>query len=78
MSAASEKRASSVFKLVVNAVRTDVTSTDFELRRESATFLAGLDARFAGNLPVEGEWQDGKFVLSESFISRVRQYFQPA
>lgn len=78
MSAASEKRASSVFKLVVNAVRTDVTSTDFELRRESAAFLAGMDARFAGNLPVQGEWQDGEFVLSEDFISQVRQYFQPA
>lgn len=78
MSAASEKRASSVFKLAVNAVRTDVTSTDFELRRESAAFLAGMDARFAGNLPVQGEWQDEKFVLSEEFISQVRQYFQPA
>ena len=78
MSAASEKRAASVFKLAVNAVRTDVTSTDFELRRESAAFLAGMDARFAGNLPVQGEWQDGSFVLSEAFLSRVRQYFQPA
>lgn len=77
MSAASDKRASGIFRLAVNAVRTDVTSTDFELRRQSADFLAQMQRQYAGNLPVEGTWDGKDFVLAEAFSDLLRQYFQP-
>lgn len=78
MSAASDKRASGIFKLAVNTVRTDVTSTDFELRRQSAAFLAQMQRQYAGNLPVEGTWEGKTFLLSKGFRDLLRQYFQPA
>lgn len=78
LSAISDKRASGIFKLAVNTAKTDVTSMDFELRRQSADFLAGLDRQIAGNLPVQGTPERSEFVLTDEFIGLVRQYFQPA
>lgn len=77
MGAASDKRASGIFKLAVNLVRTDLTSTDFELRRQSADFLSQMDREYAGNLPLQGEWDGKEFILADSFVELVRQYFQP-
>lgn len=77
MSAAAEKRASGIFKLAVNTVRTDVTSTDFELRRQSADFLSQMEREYAGNLPLQGVQEGAVFVLSDAFRDLVRQYFQP-
>lgn len=77
MGAAADKRASGVFKLAVNLVRTDLTSTDFELRRQSADFLSQMDREYAGNLPLAGQWEEKEFVLADSFVDLVRQYFQP-
>lgn len=76
--AGQESRASGLFKLAVNLVKTDITYADFEVRRESAAFLADMEHRqIAGNLPLEGEWENGEFVTSEGYHTLIRQYFQP-
>ncbi len=78
LDAAGEERSSSLFKLTVNLVDTDISYADYEPRRRAANFLSQLDAQVAGSLPVSGTWLgDGaSFELSESYVNLVRQYFQ--
>ncbi len=78
LDAAGEERSSSLFKLTVNLVDTDISYADYEPRRRAANFLSELDAQVAGSLPVSGTWLgDGdSFELSESYVNLVRQYFQ--
>lgn len=74
---AGENVSSGLFKLAVNLVDTDVTSADYELRREAADFVAKLDAQVSGSLPVGGTLlEDGSLELSEQCVSQIRQYFQ--
>ncbi len=78
LDAAGEERSSSLFKLTVNLVDTDISYADYEPRRRAANFLSQLDAQVAGSLPVSGtRLGDGaSFELSESYVNLVRQYFQ--
>ena len=63
LDAAGEERSSSLFKLTVNLVDTDISYADYEPRRRAANFLSQLDAQVAGSLPVSGTWLDRKSVV---------------
>ena len=78
LDAASDAFSSSLFKLAVNLVDTDVTSADYELRRQAADFVSRLDAQVAGNLAPSGTFlsQGEVFELSEEYVSMLRKYFQ--
>ena len=68
----------SLFKFIINLIDTDINYSDYEQRQKSANFLAGLEADAAGNLPLSGSLseEDGSFLLSENYLSMLRQYFE--
>lgn len=77
LKSASEDVSPGLFRLAVNLVRTNVTFTDYELRRDAADFVSKLDTQVAGHLTVSGnELESGAFELSEDYVRLVRQYFQ--
>lgn len=77
LNAASEDLSPGLFRLAVNLIRTNITYTDYELRRQAADFTAKLETQVAGNLPISGsELESGAFELSEEYVNTVRQYFQ--
>lgn len=77
LDAASEDVSPGLFRLAVNLVRTNVTYTDYELRRQAADFVSDLELQVAGNVPVSGSvLESGAFELSEEYVNLVRQYFQ--
>lgn len=76
---AAEENSSGLFKFAINLVQTDISSVDYEPRRESLHFLSTLGAQVSGNLPLTGEaGENGTFVPSTAYIDLVRQYFEPA
>lgn len=77
LEASSDGLSSGLFRLTVNLVNTDVTYTDYELRKQSADFISKLTTQVAGNLPLSGSiLESGSFELSEEYVLLVRQYFQ--
>ncbi|MEM1485086.1 LCP family protein [Oscillospiraceae bacterium PP1C4] len=80
MHAASDAVSSELFKLAVNLLDTDVTSADYEYRRDAANFVSQLNTKIAGSIAAEGTFlSDGKvFGLSESYIAQIQRYFQTA
>lgn len=80
LDAASDGVSSGLFKLAVNLLDTDVTSADYEYRRDAADFVSKLEAQIAGSIAAEGTFlSDGAaFELSEGYVSLIRQYFETA
>ncbi len=77
---AAESNSSGWFLLAINLVDTDITYADYELRRQAADFLSGIDAQVAASFTAQGEFVgDGTgFALSDSFCELLRRYFQQA
>ena len=74
---ASDARSSTVFKLAVNLLDTDVNAADYEQRRQAADFLSQVDAQVAGNRPAAGApLGEDAFQLSENCVDLLREYFQ--
>lgn len=77
LDAANEDVSPGLFRLAVNLVKTDLTYTDYELRRDAADFVSDLDTQVAGNIPLGGSLlESGAFELSQEYVDSVRQYFQ--
>lgn len=77
LNTASEDLSPGLFRMAINLIRTDITYTDYELRRQAADFVSKLKTQAAGNLPLSGSvLESGAFELSEEYVSTVRQYFQ--
>ena len=81
LDAAGKDMSSSLFKLAVNLLDTDISYADYERRRDSADFVSKLDMDVAGALPADGIWlpqENGEALLefSEDYTALVRQYFQ--
>lgn len=74
---ANEDVSPGLFRLAVNLVNTDLTYTDYELRRDAADFVSDLDLQVAGNIPLDGSVLESEaFELSQEYVDMVRQYFQ--
>lgn len=77
LDAATQEVSSGIFKLAINLIKTDLSAGDYETRRESADFLAGLNAQISGSIPFAGETgEGGALVPAESYVQLLRRYFQ--
>lgn len=76
LSAASQGVSPALFQLAVNLLDTDVSYADYELRRQAADYLSRQPGQPAMSLPLDGAWEGERFLLSETFLRKVRPYFQ--
>lgn len=66
-----------LFKLIVNAAKTDLNAADFELRRESANFLSQVKATVCANLTPEfDELANGALAANSESVAQLRKYYE--
>lgn len=66
----------SYYKKLVNQVQTDITSMDFEYRRDAIEYIIEPTTTPAGFKIPSGEWQeDGTFKPDEAFKTNIKNWF---
>lgn len=64
-----------VFEKIINLIDTDISYPDYDNRKEAAAFLAQLGREPAEAVPVGGQYGDGMYRLSDTFVALMTQVF---